>query len=379
MDAEVAVLGVGSVGSMALWQLATAGITAIGFEQYGIGHDQAAAGGESRIFRTAYLEGPEYVPILQRSYDLWRQLETESSHDLLTLTGGLMIGQEGSDGIANVMESITDFNLDHEILDSQSMAQRFPQHKLMSGEIAVLDTQAGVLRPEFAVSVAAQAAQAKGAIVHSRTCVEAIEPHSDAVTIHTTAGRYKVGQAIITAGPWTTRLVPTVPTDITPHRIVMTWYLARQPDKYRPQTFPIFVRDTPDSGIFGIPTLDAGSVKVAPHTTYGTVPNPDQLDRSVPVDQLTWINQTVSRYLPGLIPEPVRVSAYMDGYTSDGHGIVGPVPDTTNLWVLSGFSGHGFKMAPAFGQIARDLIQTGTTTLPVDHLRPQRFSDANNV
>lgn len=66
MNADVAVIGLGSMGSMTIWQLARRGVSVIGFEQFGIGHDRGAAGGDTRIFRTAYAEGAEYVPIFNK-------------------------------------------------------------------------------------------------------------------------------------------------------------------------------------------------------------------------------------------------------------------------------------------------------------------------
>ena len=127
-DAEVAVIGTGSIGSMTLWQLARAGVDAIGFEQFAPGHDQAAAGGESRIFRTAYLEGPQYVPLLTRARELWRELEEESGFDLLTLNGGLMIGHRDSETMTNVLASARDFDLPHRVLDAAEMRREYPQH-----------------------------------------------------------------------------------------------------------------------------------------------------------------------------------------------------------------------------------------------------------
>jgi sarcosine oxidase len=81
----------------------------------------------------------------------------------------------------------------------------------------------------------------------------------------------------------------------------------------------------------------------------------------------------VARFLPGLIPGPVRVSAFMDGYTPDGHALVGPLPAAPNVWMLGGFSGHGFKLAPAIGEVAADLIRHGKTSLSIAHLDPGRY------
>ena len=375
MDAQVAVIGTGSIGSMTLWQLARAGVSAIGFEQFGIAHDRAAAGGESRIFRTAYLEGPEYVPLLRRSYELWRELEAESGRDLLTLNGGLMIGDHDSDAMRNVQASIDEFDIRHEVLDHKAMAQRFPQHRVGPDEIALLDLEAGVLRPEFAVAAAAYRARSLGADVHPRERVTAVEPMTGSVRVTTERGEYLVEQAIVTTGPWTARFAPSLREQIRPRRLIMTWYEAQDVELWRPERCPIFIRDNADAHVFGIPTLDGGSVKVAPHLDdVDFLDDADDLDRNVTLSALDGINSAVAKYLPGLIPEPVRVAAYMDAYTSDRHGVVGRAPGTDNVWLLGAFSGHGFKLATAFGQIASDLVREGSTDLPIGHLDPARFA-----
>lgn len=373
MDAQVAVIGTGSIGSMALWQLAKAGVTAVGFEQFDVGHDRAAAGGESRIFRTAYIEGPQYVPLLQRAYELWRALESESGRDLLTLNGGLMIGAADGDGMNNVLASIGQFDLAHEVLDADAMAARYPQHRMLPGEIAVLDRAAGVLRPEFAVLAAAEAARAHGATVVAGTPVTAVEPTPDGVLVHAGDRTYRTEQAVLTTGPWTARFAPTLAAHVTPRKLVMTWYPAKDVAAYSPDRFPIFIRDSGAAQIFGIPTLDGGSVKVAPHGSYADLADADDLYRDVTRAELAGINDAVADLLPGLTPTPVRVSVYMDAYTADGHALVGALPGTDNVWVLGAFSGHGFKMAPTFGQIAMELVRDGKTRFAIDHLDPARY------
>ncbi|NUR05719.1 MAG: N-methyl-L-tryptophan oxidase [Nocardioidaceae bacterium] len=374
MDAKIAVIGTGSIGSMTLWQLARAGVDAIGFEQYAPGHDQAAAGGESRIFRTAYLEGPQYVPLLLRARELWRELEEETGFDLLTLNGGLMIGHQESEPMRIVLASARNFDLPHRVLGVEEMRREYPQHAMRDGEIAFFDEWAGVLRPEFAVLAAATAAQQRGAQVVSGTHVTDVEPHGDGVRIHCGDRTWTVEQAIVTAGPWTNRFVPSLAQHVHPRRLVMTWYHpSGSVTDYLPDRFPIFIRDTDDVHVFGIPTLDGGSVKVAPHASFGQMDDADHLDHNVAASDLEPINAAVAELFPGLVPTPVRVAAYMDAYTTDGHALVGEMPGTANVWLLGAFSGHGFKMAPAFGQVAAELAVDGKTSLPIEHLDPNRF------
>ena len=85
-DADVAVVGLGAMGSMATWQLAQAGADVVGFEQYGLAHDRGAIGGESRLFRMAYHEGAEYVPLLRRARELWGELAEATGRPLFAPT-----------------------------------------------------------------------------------------------------------------------------------------------------------------------------------------------------------------------------------------------------------------------------------------------------
>jgi sarcosine oxidase len=373
VDARVGVIGVGTMGSMALWHLARRGVSAIGFEQFGAGHDRGAAGGETKIFRTAYLEGREYVPLLQAAYRQWRDLEREMGSPLLTMTGGLSIGDADAPFMQEILRSIEAFDLDHEILDAQTARQRYQQHRLLDGEAMIVDRQAGFLRAGPAVLAAILRAEKLGATVHRRTRVESVEPlDDDGVRIRAGGRDFTVEKAIISAGPWAASLLPRWERCLTVERLVMTWYVAREPLEFAPEHFPVFVRRSRGVELFGIPTVDQRTVKVALVSGYGEVYDPDALDLRVEVEDLREIDGAVRELLPGLIPEPLRVNAYMDAYTPDGHPFVGTHPEMPNTIVLCGFSGHGFKMSPVIGDIAADLALDGETRYQIGHLTPER-------
>ena len=75
---RVAVVGVGTMGSQAAWRLAARGAEVVGYDRFAPGHDRSAAGGETRIFRSAHFEDTRYVPLLQHADTLWEQLQQES-------------------------------------------------------------------------------------------------------------------------------------------------------------------------------------------------------------------------------------------------------------------------------------------------------------
>src|SRR5690625_1674117 len=373
MDADVAVIGVGAMGSMSLWQLAKRGVSVLGFEQFGVGNDRTAAGGESRLFRTAYMEGKEYVPLLQASRLLWKQLEEEANKSLLTLNGGLMIGDPDTTVLRNVLQSIKDFQLDHEIIQGSEAKKRYPQHHLFPEDVMILDKNAGYIRPEQAVISAASQAEAHGAVIHRYSKVEEILPDNDGVTIRVDGDKYRVGKVLITTGAWTAKLMPELERKVEARRLVLTWFAAKNIDDFRPDKFPIFARMRKDFRLTGTPTLDGTMVKASNTKDPGIVPEPGNLNRDVSLEEMKEVSDAVRELIPYLVPDPVRASVYMDGYTQDDHSIVGSVPGLANTILVSGFSGHGFKMAPIIGSIAADLIVEGKTSHSIEHLSPKRL------
>lgn len=372
MSAQVGVVGAGTMGSMALWRLAQRGVPAIGFEQFGAGHDRGAAGGETRIFRTAYLEGPEYVPLLREAHAGWRELERESGVRLLTLTGGLTIGDPTAATMRSVLESVTRFGLGHEVLDQDAARARYPQHRVFPGEAMIFEEEAGVLRSEVAVLAAVRRAEQLGAVVHRHTRVDSIAPTTNGVRIRADGEDHEVDRALITAGPWTGSVLPDWHQGLVVQRLVMSWFAADDPSQFAPARFPVFTRRWEGIDLFGLPTVDGYTVKVALNAGAGVVEYPDALDPRVDAEQLETVTAVVRDLLPGLWPEPVRLATYMDGFTADNHAVVGTLPDMPNAVVLCGFSGHGFKLAPVMGQIAADLVLDGDTRHQIDHLALSR-------
>ena len=89
---KVAVVGCGAMGAATGWRLRLRGAEVVCFDRYSPPHEMGSTHGESRVTRTAYIEGEWYVPLLQETFPMWRELERESREQLLTLTGLLMIG-----------------------------------------------------------------------------------------------------------------------------------------------------------------------------------------------------------------------------------------------------------------------------------------------
>lgn len=374
---DVVVVGVGAMGSATLWRLSERGVPAVGIERFEPGHDRGSSHGETRIFRTAYLEGPSYVPLAQRAIALWQELERVSGTDLMVPNGGLMLGSRDSDVIIGTMESIRVHRLPHQLLEAHEIRARYPMHRANDGDVAVYEHQAGYLRPELAVKTAAQRAQDLGARIVTGRVAEHIEPRGEGVRIVAGDITCDAGHAVVSVGSWLAKALPDLHLPIHVTRQMATWWPVDNPAPFAPDCFPVFIRDiggsvTADSSFYGFPTQDGKTIKVAIHRE-GATADPDTIDRTVSPDDLAPVQDYIRRFLNGVGTDPVRSSVCMYTNTPDHDFLIGSPAGMPQITLLGGFSGHGFKFASVIGDAAADLATRGSSSYPVEWLSPRRF------
>ncbi|MGY1434304.1 N-methyl-L-tryptophan oxidase [Streptomyces reniochalinae] len=373
---RVAVIGVGTMGSQVLHQLASRGVPVTGFEQFDVGHGRGAAGGETRIFRIAYKEGGGYVPLLREARQAWERLGAQAGTPLLTPCGALTIGSAQDPDVRTVLGVAQEWGLDVERLDRRQTEQRFPQHRLFDDDVVLLDREGGLLDPHRAVVATARLAQQAGAAIHTRTTVVDVVQTGTGVAVHHRAGGdvevTRFDQVVLCTGPWIARSVPRLAGEVEIRRAVLCWFDAGA--EWAPERFPVGIRRSGAENSFSFFPDVGGGVKVNLHVRKSPVADPDRLDPVVEPDYASRVSAAVARCLPGLPDRPTATRTYMDGYTADNHGIIGRDPDRPDVLVMGGFSGHGFKLAPVFARSAADLLLTGRTGIPIDHLSLSRLS-----
>ncbi|WP_158852103.1 N-methyl-L-tryptophan oxidase [Saccharothrix deserti] len=373
---RVAVVGVGTMGSQAAWRLAARGAEVVGYDRFAPGHDRSAAGGETRIFRSAHFEDSRYVPLLKHADALWEELQRETGRELRRLTGCLLMGPTAHHQMSTVLESIAEHGLDHEVLDADLLAKRFPQYRIEDGDVAVLDRRAGFIRPELTVQTAARRAEELGARIHRYTPVREITSAGNGVEIRTDAGVERFDAVVVTVGPWVNDLLPELPWEVEIRRLVSAWYVPATADAWFGDERPAFIRTAP-THCYGLPSPDGVSVKLGlSRALHRPVDDPNRLDRTVDPAELEIFTELIGRHMPDLHPDPVRLSVFMEGYTESSRPLVGPLPGNDNVVLLAGFSGHGFKLSPAFGDIAADLALDGASSQPIDFISTSNRTEA---
>jgi sarcosine oxidase len=365
---RVAVVGCGAMGAATGWRLAKRGVQVVCFDRHSPPHALGSTHGETRITRTAYFEGPWYVPLLQETFPMWRELEQSSHAQLLTLNGALMIGSPSSDLIKGARTAVAEHGLEVVELEGEEASRRYRGQVIAQKEVAILDRQGGFVRPEEAVDAMIGQLLVHGGELRRNCMVTSV----DGASVTTAAGSESFDAVVIAAGPWTHTLVPWLP--LTVERQVMVWLAIESGARwFLPERFPVFIRQTDDFGdVYGLPSLDGISVKIARHHN-GTPTDPEHLERAVTAEDVDRVRAVASKCLNGITDRVTKAAVCMYTNTPDHHFAIGRHPDDSRVVVLSACSGHGFKFAPVIGDIAADLVCDGGTMRDISQISLQRF------
>lgn len=365
---DVAVIGLGAMGSAALAHAAARGRRTVGIEAYSPAHALSSSHGDSRIIRLGYFEDPSYVPLLNRAYENWRTLERHTGADILTITGVLQIGQPDSPIVSGTLASCRAYDLDHAILDPAAMRDRFPAFALDADEIAVLEHQGGFLRPEAAVTAHLAWARANGAAVRLGTRVEAIEPDDGGVTLVVGRDRLRARRVVVATGPWIAELVPRLAALAQPIRQVVAWYEPNDRVATALGAMPVFLRDAGSAGsYFGIPALGPDGVKVGKHAHFREpIGDPDRADGPANDRDTALLDDFIAHRLPLAAGRRLATATCRYTMLPGEDFLLDPLPDEPNVVVASPCSGHGYKFASVVGEILADLALEGGSRLPLD-------------
>jgi sarcosine oxidase len=354
---DVAIVGLGAMGSATALELARRGIGAIGFDRFTPPHPFGSSHGDSRIIREAYFEHPVYVPMVQRAFELWRELERTSGAALLRCTGGLMIGAPGSTLVAGALRSARLHGLEHALLSADDIRARFPALHPESAMAGVWEPRAGILSAELCVSAQLRQAQRHGATLRLDEPVQRWHADGDGLAVVSAQGRYRARQLILSAGAWVNTLLANSPLPVRVERQALHWFApARDAGAFSPERCPIHLWQFDGQRFFyGFPDLGAG-VKLAFHHG-GEITDAADVRRDVAPDEVSAVRAALRRFVPAADGPCLSSAVCLYTNAPDEHFWIDRHPAHSNVWVASACSGHGFKFAPVIGEILADLVQ----------------------
>ena len=368
---DVIIVGSGSVGAAAGCYATINNLNVLMIDAHHPPHHHGSHHGSTRLIRYAYAEGDRYVPLLQRSKVLWEALEKTSSTTLFRRSGVLSIAPVDAPLIPQLLDTANTWGIEVEPLSAHQIMQRWPTFNVADDYHGVLDTQAGYLYSEKAVEQWIRLAQEQGCAQLFNCPVSAIEHQDDLYRVTTADGDYTARKIIITAGSWAKKLVPHLP--ISPVRKVMAWF--QSDGRFSHHThFPAFTAQLHDgSQYYGFPAED-DQLKVARHDGGQLLNDPTECLAfgQAPTDGsecFTFLKQ----FLPGQSACLFGQACSYDN-SPDGQFIIDYLDDKKTGLVISGLSGHGFKFAPALGEIASQFAVGNDIDTVISPFSLQRFT-----
>lgn len=369
---DVVVVGLGAMGSAATYHLARRGVNVLGIEQFGIAHDRGSSHGQTRVIRQAYYEGPEYVPLLLRAYDLWRELERESSARLLTITGAIRIAPPEAQSVAGAALSARIHNIRHEMLTANEVQRRYPVLRPQAGHVAILEYEAGILVPEACVIKHIELARRHGADVRFDEVVESWTAASDHVKVRTSRGSYETGHVVLTAGPWTGNLLGDISLPLQVTRAVLYWFEPRAHFQEF-ERLPIYAWQDQGINAYGFPYLDGQGLKAGYHHAFNEITTPETIRRYVDEKEKAQFREHLARFMPDGAGKLLAAATCMYTNTPDLHFVIDRHPAHENVVLACGFSGHGFKFASVLGEVLADLASGREPAQPIGLFALSRF------
>ncbi|HWS97388.1 MAG TPA: N-methyl-L-tryptophan oxidase [Candidatus Methylomirabilis sp.] len=363
--ADVLVVGLGAVGSSALYQSAKLGAKVAGIDRFAPPHDQGSSHGETRITRQAIGEGREFVPLVLRSNEIWEELEAATGRSLITRNGGLVLAASGLVGshhgsssfLQDTIDAANEFGIAHERLSADDIRRRFPQFHLTGDEEGYFEPGAGFLRPEACVETQIEQARRLGAQVYTEETVLQVSPANGSVMVKTDKREFEAAKAILTAGPWIAQFLPAqLRQHFRVYRQTLCWFdLARNAERYLPEHFPVFIWIT-GTGVqdmlYGFPAIDgpAGGLKVATERYEDTV-EPDNVPRDVSDSSVREMFESyIAPRFRDVGNKCLRTATCLYTVTPDAKFVIDYADASRSVLFASACSGHGFKHSPAVGE-----------------------------
>lgn len=358
---DAVVVGLGVAGRAACRELARRGRRVLGLDRHGSAHRLGSSHGQSRLLRALYHESPYYVPLLRRARDAWRELERESGETLLLDTGGLVIGPPDGRLVVGSLATASERDVPCEELSAGEVERRFPAFEVPAGHRVLLDPGAGLLRADRCMSALRDGARGAGAELRFRDAARRWSRRDDGFLVETASGPVGARSLVVAAGGWTADLVGRDLLPLVVERQTVHRFPSGGGPAYRPGRFPVFLLERTDGTVaYGAPDLGSG-VKLAVHHGGETGARPEDVRRPAEAVEGRRARAAVDVLLPGLGDRPADSEACLYVNTPDRDFVIDRLAEGSV--VATGFSGHGFKFAPAVAEAVGDLLAGGDASL----------------
>lgn len=370
---RVAVVGAGSFGGWTALHLRNLGADVVLIDSAGPGNGLSSSGGRTRVIRAIYGSDRIYVEMVKRAYEQWDKIGAGLKDPIYTPTGALWM-HRGDDGyVKSALPILHDFGF---VVDQFTVAEakkKYPQIDFGGVKSVYLERKAGALSAARACGVVRDAFVKAGGTYRTAH----VEPGQ--IAGGTLSGlqlkdgsRVQADIYVFACGPWLGRIFPALADWVRPTRQEIHYFEVPKGSKqYSPGQLPIWI-DFGERIVYGIPAIDGKWFKVADDTRGPRVDGPGE-QREPTAEGVERDRKFLAERFPKLAKAPLAATEFCQYENSpDGNLIIDRLPNTKNVWVVGGGSGHGFKLSPVVGEMTAQQIVLGKDAPPTFRLNPAR-------
>jgi monomeric sarcosine oxidase len=366
----VLIVGGGTMGLAAALDLARRGASVTVLERHDIGHDLGSHSGFTRVIRHAYHEGAHYVPLVQEADAAWLELEKQAGDKLLARTGLLEFGPLGEAAYHEVLAAVSDHGIEHELMDGADARKRWPI-EVPDGWSACFTPSGGYLRVGPCFTAMRAAAEAAGAVFRTGVAVAGLDLAKRPTVLLEDGTKVDADKIVVTAGVGLAQLFPDLVPELACLRRVLVWTTPAPEHVQRLAAMPVWCAFTPEGFFYGFPHGNEGitGLKLALHRSDAVADlddpiDPAAIDRSLRDTDLGPLDDFMHLYFPAAQGEVAGHRVCMYTTTPSWDFVVDRHPQCADVVIAGGFSGHGFKFAPAIGRLVGDLLLANAAPLP---------------
>lgn len=372
---DLIIIGGGGFGSSTAYHAAKLGKKVLVLDQHERGHHLGSSHGETRVIRKAYFEHPDYVPLLQSAYKQWQKLEEVTRRELIAMTGLMISGPQSGPAVTGTLASAEEHGLELEVV-SEDLEDRFPGFQFPEDFEVLYEVDGGLLHVEECVDTYLALSEKRGVEFLWSTKVTHWESDGTTAKVWTADTTLEAETLVITAGPWSAKLLmslPEIPT-LQVLQKTMYWFPVMSDAYDLAMGSSCFYFEMPYGEFYGFPSLDGQTIKVSQHSGGVRVDEPEQASSNYDENDLQAVTRFLKEVMPSVVGQPETFQNCFYTQSADGHFIVDHHPELPNVVFGAGFSGHGFKFVPVIGQALAELAINQSTDLPVQFLGLERFA-----
>lgn len=354
---KLIVIGAGAFGGWSALYLLRKGYQVTLIDGWGAGNSRSSSGDDTRVIRSTYGGNETYFDLNVRALELWKENQQTFGEEVFINTGVLWFCYEAKTPLLDdSLPFAAKHGMNYEYLTSTEIERRYPVINRQDLHHAYYDPYGGYLKARVSAQHVRESFIREGGTFIQRAVMPASTYSTEGVLL-SDGNHLRADGYLFACGSWLGELFPRELGKIISCTKQEVYYFGPPAaDAGSFENLPVWVDVDGKDFYYGIPGNAHRGFKIGVDVR-GELFNPTSGERSLTPEVLVRARQFMVHRFPKLAGAPLvehRICPYEN--SPDGNFIFDLLPETDNVFVLGGGSGHGFKHGPALGELVAEVL-----------------------